>query len=157
LLKKYNKKTSIIVNGLLFGSFHVVNILVGFLNAWIFEIEPEPSLNGFLIIEAFRIVYTTFLGFFLAYLFIKTNSLIPCIITHYLVNAFSSQVSILDYQGNENVIWLHLIFMTVIGFGILPMKLNILIVRASCFAWPQPYDERIKLFDTYLVRKKYKT
>ncbi|NHJ46283.1 MAG: CPBP family intramembrane metalloprotease [Asgard group archaeon] len=156
LLRKYSKKTSIIVNGILFGTFHVVNILVGILNAWIFEIEPEPSLNGFLIIEGFRVLYTTFFGIFLAYLFIKTNSLIPCIITHYLVDAFASQVTIMTYDS-EMVIWIHLIFMTVIGFGMLPMKLNTLIVRASCYAWPQPYDEQVKFFDTYFARKKHKS
>lgn len=156
LLKKYSKRTSIIVNGVLFGTFHVVNILFGILNAIFFEIEPEPSLNGFLVIEAFRVLYTTFFGIFLAYLFIKTNSLIPCIITHYLVDAFSSQVSIMNYY-DDWVIWVHLILITVIGFGILPMKLNTLIVRASCYAWPQPFDEQVKLFDTFLVRKKYRS
>jgi membrane protease YdiL (CAAX protease family) len=155
LLKKYSKKASIIVNGILFGLFHAVNILVGILNALIFEIEPEPSLNGFLIIESFRILYTTFFGIFLAYLFIKTNSLIPCILTHYLVDAFASQVTIIDYGSNELAIWIHLIFITVIGFGILPMIINNLIVRASCYRWPQKFDEQIKFFDTFLARKKH--
>lgn len=149
LMKKYSKKTSIFVNGILFGLFHSLNILTAFMNAFLFEIEPEP---GFWVYTLFQIGYTTFFGIFLAYLFIKTESLIPCILTHYLVNAFSSQVT---NAQNYNP-WIFLIFITVIGFGILPMKLNILIVRASCHTWPQPFDEQVGLFDTFLARKKFR-
>jgi len=160
LLKLYSKKTSIIVNGVIFGTFHLVNILTAILYAWIFEIEPEPSFIGFIILTLFQVLYTTFFGFFLAYLFIKTRSVIPCILTHYLVNAFSSQVT--TSTISDNLIWVFLIFMTVIGFGILPWLLNNLIVSFSCHTWSQPYDEQVSLFDKMLARndsspKKKKT
>jgi len=150
LLRKYSKKTAIIVNGVLFGLFHAVNLLFMLLNAIFFEVEPDRvAMVGTL----FQIVYTMFFGFFLAYLFIKANSLIPCIIAHYLVDALSTLVA-----TDQNVnLWLFWIFATVIGFGMLPAKLNILIVRASCYTWPQPFDEQVKSFDTFLARKQIKS
>ncbi|NHK30864.1 MAG: CPBP family intramembrane metalloprotease [Asgard group archaeon] len=150
LLKKYSKRTSIIVNGILFGLFHLVNFLVVLKDAYLFEIEPVP---GWYVMILFQVLYTTFFGIFLAYLFVKTNSLIPCIITHYLVDAFSTQV------GSATGVnpWIYYTFVIIIGFGILPMKINTLIVRAFCYAWPQPYDEQVKLFDTFLTRKKHKS
>ncbi len=150
LLKIYSERTSIIINGVLFGGFHLVNIFTAFLSLILFGTEFN---NETIIGVLFQVLYTTFLGIFLAYLFIKTNSLIPCIIVHYLVDGFSTLVS---YASNVNV-WIFLMFMTVIGIGILPMKLNILIVRSSCYTWPQPYDEQVKLFDTFLARKKKKS
>ncbi|MBN1329768.1 MAG: CPBP family intramembrane metalloprotease [Candidatus Heimdallarchaeota archaeon] len=150
LLKKYSKKTAIIVNGLLFGLFHAVNLLFMLLNAIFFGVEPDlVAIYGTL----FQIVYTMFFGFFLAYLFIKANSLIPCIIAHYLVDALSTLVA---PDSNVNL-WLFWVFATVIGFGVLPAILNILIVRTSCYAWPQKYDEQVKLFDTFLARKKIRS
>ncbi len=149
LLKKYSKRASIIINGILFGFFHAVNLLFMLLNAIFFEEDLDyVRMIGTL----FQIVYTMFFGFFLAYLFIKTNSLIPCIISHYLVDALSTLVAP-DINVN---LWLFWVFATVIGFGILPAKLNILIVRASCYTWPQPFDEQVKSFDTFLARKNRK-
>lgn len=150
LLKLYSKRISIIINGILFGLFHATNILAALLGAIFFE----SSFTMELIFQIlFQVLYTTFFGIFLAYLFIKANSLIPCIIVHYLADAFSTLV------GNATSVnlWIYLTFATVIGFGILPMKLNILIVRFSCYTWPQPFDEQVKLFDTFLARKKFKS
>ncbi|MGC9779148.1 MAG: CPBP family intramembrane metalloprotease [Candidatus Heimdallarchaeota archaeon] len=149
LLKIYSERTSIFINGILFGAFHLVNIFGAFLGLIVFGTE----FNNEMIFQVlFQVIYTTFFGIFLAYLFIKANSLIPCIIVHYLVDGFSTLVT---SASNVNV-WLFLMFVTVLGIGILPMKLNILIVRSSCYTWPQPFDEKVSLFDTYLARKNHK-
>ncbi|MHA1211852.1 MAG: CPBP family intramembrane glutamic endopeptidase [Candidatus Heimdallarchaeota archaeon] len=155
LLKKYSKRTAIIVNGVLFGLFHVVNLILAFVNAIVFSVSIPEELP---IMVIFQIVYTMFFGFFLAYLFIKANSLIPCIIAHYLVDAFSTLVGVAGYNIyiTDNLLIL-LAYVTVIGFGILPMILNNLLVRVSCYAWPQSFDEQIRLFDTFLARKKYRS
>ena len=72
LLKKYSEKHAIIIDGLLFGLIHFMNILFG---AGLLE-----TLTQF--------AYATILGFFLAYMYIKTESLVSCIITHYLIDVF---------------------------------------------------------------------
>jgi membrane protease YdiL (CAAX protease family) len=150
LLKKYSKRTSIILNGIMFGLFHAVNYLIVIKDAYFFEAEPAP---GWYFAILFQIIYTTFFGIFLAYLFVKSNSLIPCIITHYLVDAFSTQVG---SAINVNP-WIYYSFAIIIGFGIIPMKINTLIVRACCYTWPQPFDEQVKLFDTYMTIKRDKS
>ena len=150
LLKLYSKRTSIILNGIIFGAFHSMNIVTGILNALFFEAE----FNNETIFEIlFQVIYTTFLGIFLAYLFIKSNSLIPCIIVHYLVDAFSTLVGV---AANVNT-WIYLAFMTLFGIGIMSAKINILIVRSSCYTWPQPFDEQVASFDTFLARKSKKS
>ncbi len=71
LLKKYSEKKSIIIDGLLFGSMHLLNIIGG-------------ADVGFTIIQ---MIYATTWGFAFAYMYIKTKSLVPCIIAHYLIDA----------------------------------------------------------------------
>jgi membrane protease YdiL (CAAX protease family) len=70
LLKKYSEKKSIIIDGLLFGGMHFLNVIGG-------------ADVGSTIIQ---MIYATTLGFAFAYTFIKTKSLVPCIIAHYLID-----------------------------------------------------------------------
>ena len=71
LLKKYSEKKAIIINGVLFGFAHVANIFSG------------KDVGATII----QMIYATFWGFAFAYMYIKTESLIPCIIAHYLIDA----------------------------------------------------------------------
>ncbi|MFX1445655.1 MAG: lysostaphin resistance A-like protein [Promethearchaeota archaeon] len=71
LLKKYSEKKAIIIDGLLFGAMHFLNIIGG-------------ADVGSTIVQ---VAYATTLGFAFAYMYIKTESLIPCIIAHYLIDA----------------------------------------------------------------------
>jgi len=71
LLKKYSEKKAIIIDGLLFGGMHFLNIIGG-------------ADVGSTIIQ---VGYATTLGFAFAYMYIKTESLIPCILAHYLIDA----------------------------------------------------------------------
>ena len=77
LLKKYEPKIAILIDGILFGFFHYINLAYG---------ADFISTLG-------QVAFTTFFGITLAYLFIKTKSLIPCIIAHYVNNAFQPLVS----------------------------------------------------------------
>ena len=71
LLKKYSEKKAIIIDGIIFGFAHVVNIFA------------SQDIGSTII----QMIYATFWGFAFAYMYIKTESLIPCIITHYLIDA----------------------------------------------------------------------
>jgi len=147
LLKIYSKQFSIIINGLLFGVFHSVNILSAFIGYLLFG----GSFNQETIIPVlFQVVYTAMLGTFIAYMFVKTKMLLPCIIFHYLIDAFSTLVIL----NSNPAFWAYFCFMTFIGIGFIPMIINILVVRGFSFWLPEPDDEIIPFFDTFLVRKQ---
>ena len=81
MMEKSNVKTAIIVSSLTFGIGHIINLFNG-----------AATIDTFL-----QIIYATSLGFLFALIFYKSKSLIPCIITHSLLNAFSIFNSNNDY------------------------------------------------------------
>jgi membrane protease YdiL (CAAX protease family) len=107
-LKKFSNATAIVLNGVIFGLFHLVNLLGG------------ASLYGTII----QVVYASCLGIALAYLYIKTRSLIPCILIHYLVNS-AGQIFNQGIFPNIFTESLYAIF----GAGIFPMILILLLVK----------------------------
>ena len=88
----------------LFGFFHYINLAYG----------------ADLISTLGQVAFTTFFGITLAYLFIKTKSLIPCIIAHYVNNAFQPLVS-------HNIPLSFYFF--IIFIVLLPMIFNILLIK----------------------------
>ena len=112
LLKKYTTRTAIIINGIAFGLFHGTNLIL------ITIIGADP------LFVFYQMVYATFIGFALAYMYIKTESLLPCIITHYLLDSVGQ--IFLNVQINDPVLW----GVFLIGFlGIIPTALIILFVK----------------------------
>ncbi|MBD3342917.1 MAG: CPBP family intramembrane metalloprotease [Candidatus Lokiarchaeota archaeon] len=107
LLKKYSKRTSIIIDGVLFGLIHLMNLLFG----------------ADLLSTVVQIVYATILGFFLAYMYVKTESIVSCVITHYLIDVFGqmfiiSGMSILTY------------FVIIVGLVVsIPVMINSYLVK----------------------------
>ena len=83
LLKKYSEKKSIIIDGLLFGCMHFLNILGG----------------ADIVSTIIQVFYATSLGFAFAYMYIKTESLVPCIIAHYLIDAVNLLFLTLDIRN----------------------------------------------------------
>ena len=81
MMEKSNVKTAIIVSSLTFGIGQIINLFNG-----------AATIDTFL-----QIIYATSLGFLFALIFYKSKSLIPCIITHSLLNAFSIFNSNDDY------------------------------------------------------------
>ncbi len=104
LLKKCEPKVAILIDGILFGFFHYINLLYG--------------ANFFSTVG--QVAFTTFFGITLAYLFIKTRSLIPCIIAHYVSNAFQPLVS-------HNIPLSPLFF--IIFIALLPMIFSLLLTK----------------------------
>jgi membrane protease YdiL (CAAX protease family) len=70
-MTKLKSKTSIFISSLLFGLSHSVNVLFG----------------QNIIITLAQLGFAFFLGILLAYIVLKTNSLIPAILAHYLLDA----------------------------------------------------------------------
>ena len=73
MMAKTNIKSAIIVSALTFGVGHIVNLLNG--------AELIPTLM--------QICYATAIGYLFVIIFHKIGSLVPCIITHCLVNSLS--------------------------------------------------------------------
>lgn len=71
---KTNLTTAVIVSSLTFGAGHIVNLLLG-----------EPVFE-----TALQLVYASAIGFFFTAVFLRTGSLLPCIVSHILVNATSA-------------------------------------------------------------------
>ena len=73
MMAKDNIKSAIIVSSITFGIGHIVNLLNG--------ADLIPTLM--------QICYAVSIGYLLVTIFYKSKSLIPCIITHSLINALS--------------------------------------------------------------------
>lgn len=73
MMAKNGVKSAIIVSSLTFGIGHIVNLLNG----------------AALIPTLMQICYATAIGYLFVIIFHKSNSLVPCIITHCLVNSLS--------------------------------------------------------------------
>ena len=73
MMEKNNVKSVVAVSALTFGIGHIVNLLNG--------AELIPTLM--------QICYATAIGYLFVIIFRKSTSLIPCIITHCLVNSLS--------------------------------------------------------------------
>lgn len=84
MMEKENVKRAIIVSAITFGIGHIVNLLNG--------AELIPTL--------IQICYAIALGYLFVTIFYKSKSLIPCIITHILINSlaiFNSENSVTTY------------------------------------------------------------
>ncbi|MBI9044665.1 MAG: CPBP family intramembrane metalloprotease [Anaerolineaceae bacterium] len=71
-MRKYSKRNTIIITALGFGLLHFVNLIFG----------GEPSF------VVRQVIFGTSLGFFYGFLVLRTNSLLPAMIFHFLVNMF---------------------------------------------------------------------
>jgi membrane protease YdiL (CAAX protease family) len=80
LLKKYKLTPAIIINGVIFGLIHSFNVIT----VLVLGINPLSVL--------FQVIYAAFLGFAFAYIFVKSGSLIPGIILHYLVDSVGRMI-----------------------------------------------------------------
>jgi membrane protease YdiL (CAAX protease family) len=110
--KRYKKTTVILLNGVLFGLFHFTN-----------------ALGGNFMMVVFQVIYASCLGISFAYMFFKTRSLLPCIITHYLVDSLGQIFftnTLLLFPIN---ITLNLALFLILGIGVLPLILNVIMVK----------------------------
>ncbi|MFW9968981.1 MAG: CPBP family intramembrane glutamic endopeptidase [Candidatus Odinarchaeota archaeon] len=106
-LRKYSKISVVFFNGILFGLYHFVNILFG------------QEIYTTLI----QVIFACLLGISLAYIYIKTYSLLACIILHYLIDAVGRIVQTFTFPNILNSV-LFVIF----GLGVVPMIFIVLFV-----------------------------
>ncbi|MBO5928976.1 MAG: CPBP family intramembrane metalloprotease, partial [Clostridia bacterium] len=95
MMAKNDVKSAIIVCALTFGIGHIVNLLNG----------------AALIPTLMQICYATAIGYLFVIIFHKSKSLVPCIITHCLVNS----LSVFNVENNLSL-YIAPVFLTIIPF-----------------------------------------
>jgi membrane protease YdiL (CAAX protease family) len=118
-MKKYSVKKSILITALGFGIFHIINLLGG--------VEPDFVIR--------QVILSSFVGFFYGYLVLRSDSLMPAMLIHYLVNMFIGSFT--------NYFQLYAPLGTQILYSLvnLPIAVTLLIlwVRYFCKRWiPEP-------------------
>lgn len=99
-MAKDNLKTAVVVSSLTFGIGHIINLL-----------------NGAEIVSTFcQIVGAVGFGFMCVMIFIKSKSLLPCIITHSVFNMFS--VFTPETEILTTIIVSAIIFIITVGYGV---------------------------------------
>ena len=74
----------------------------------------------------------------LAYLFTKTENLIPCIVIHYLINIITLIISVSFVNDAFYIIY------SIVFVGILPWIINILIVKYTFEYWDKEEKQPVK-------------
>ncbi len=132
LLKMYSEKKTVIINGVMFGLFHLVNLV-----NIIFYIGNHEAVMIVMYRTLFQVVYTIAIGLFLAYMFSKTKSLLPVIMFHYLLDGFANfLVIVLDTNPIT-----HQALQTVLGIGIVPCAVCFAVVWFVYKKWPKEVEE----------------
>ncbi|MFW9999229.1 MAG: type II CAAX prenyl endopeptidase Rce1 family protein [Candidatus Hodarchaeota archaeon] len=116
LLKKHQLRTSLIISSVMFGFAHTFNLITYTL----IGIDPINAL----ISVSFQVIYATLLGFAFGYMYIKTNSLLPSIILHYLIDS-AGQIFFNTFISD---IFLTSVFL-ICFLGLIPAILIILFVK----------------------------
>jgi len=112
LSKRYSQRSAIILNGVIFGLFHLLNLIMMIL------------IGAPIILTFIQVIYASCLGFLFAYIYVKTESLLPSIIIHYLIDSVGNLF--LNFHF-DNII--SVILFLVIGIGVLPLVFNFFIVK----------------------------
>ena len=116
-LSKYSERDSIIYSSVGFGVFHLINLVLGFDFVWVIG----------------NVIWAFILGLFYGYAVIKTRSLLPPMIVHYLGNVFIS--SLTSYIQTNASTEIQALYGVVLTFGVIPVTLMILWTRFFSSRW----------------------
>jgi len=116
-LRVYNQPKAILFSALCFGLWHILSALDGHPPIW----------------TAGQVVWAAILGIFYAYVTLKTGSLLPAMMVHYLGNLFVSATN--AYIQNNASIQAEVVYGIVFTLGIIPTILMILWTRLFT-RWP---------------------
>lgn len=116
-LSKYSERKSIIFSSLGFGLMHLLNLTNGADLVWVMG----------------QVVWAFTIGFFYGYIFVRTRSLLPPMIVHYLGNVFIS--SLVGYIRTRGSIEIQVLYGMIFSLGIVPTTLMILWTRFFSSRW----------------------
>ena len=107
-MEKNNVKSAIIVSSITFGFGHIINLFSSGLNTII------PNIC--------QVFYATAVGFLFVIMFYKGGSLIACILTHSLVNAFSVFQNTSALTNKIEIIISVVIIVVAVSYSLIPLK-----------------------------------
>ncbi|MGB2963649.1 MAG: type II CAAX endopeptidase family protein [Anaerolineales bacterium] len=116
-LGKYSERKSIIFSSIGFSLMHLLNLTNGRELEWVLG----------------QLVWSFILGLFYGYVFVRTKSLWPSMMVHYLSNLTISTLS--GYVINRADVPVEILYQIVFSFGILPTVLMILWTRYFSKRW----------------------
>jgi len=102
-LRKYSVKKAVAFSAIMFGLGHLLNL-----------VNPEPKIWA-VGMALWAIPY----GIFYGYLFIKSNSLLPCILVHYLANMFIGSVG--AYRDHSAPIEIQVVMIILLSIATMPL------------------------------------
>ena len=116
-LRVYDQRKSIIFSALIFGALHIFNVLNGLPPIWVIG----------------NIVGAAITGLFYGYVTLKTDSLLPAMIVHYLANLFVAAInSYVQANASASAAAVYGVLFT---FGIIPTILMIFWTRFFTRRW----------------------
>ncbi len=121
-LRRHSAWKAIVISAIAFGCVHFLNFLSGREMAWV----------------AGQVAWASIYGLFYGYLVVRTGSLLPAMIVHYLGNAFMG--SLTGYVQELASPEIQAVYGVVFWFGLIPTTLLILWVRL--FAAKSPFPRR---------------
>lgn len=117
-LASYSKRRSVIISAAAFAVLHLLNLLSGREAVWVLG----------------QVGWAFLMGLFYGYLFLRTKSLIPPMLVHYLSNAFVG--SLAGYMQNLASTEVQVLYGVTFSFGVVPVTLMLLWVRFYTGRWP---------------------
>ncbi len=116
-LNKYSEHKSIVFSSLGFGFTHVLNLLNGADLVWVMG----------------QVVWAFTIGLFYGYVFVRTRSLLPPMIVHYLGNVFIS--SLVGYIQTRASIEVQVLYGVILSLGVVPTTLMTLWTKFFNSKW----------------------
>ena len=117
-LRFYDQPKAILFSALGFGLMHILTLLEGRPPVW----------------TAGQVVWAAILGLFYGYVTIKTGSLLPAMLVHYLGNLFISAIN--AYIQNNAPVSVQAAYGVVFTLGLIPTVLMVLWTRLFTTWWP---------------------
>jgi membrane protease YdiL (CAAX protease family) len=122
-LSQYSDRKSIIFSSLGFGLMHLLNLAMGRELVWVLG----------------QVVWAFTIGLFYGYVFVRTQSLLPSMIVHYLSNVFI--YSLTGYMQNRASIEMQALFGVLFSLGIIPVTFMILWAKFYISRWLPKVDQ----------------
>jgi membrane protease YdiL (CAAX protease family) len=116
-LSKYSDRKSIIFASIGFGLMHALNLVMGRELVWVMG----------------QVVWAFTIGLFYGYVFVRTRSLLPSMIVHYLGNVFIG--SLTGYMQSRASIEIQALYGVIFSLGVVPTTLMILWTRFFLSRW----------------------
>ena len=116
-LNKYSGRKAIIFSSIGFGLMHLLNLANGRELIWVLG----------------QVLWTFLIALFYGYVFVRTGSLLPSMIVHYLSNAFIG--SLTGYIQVRASLEIQALYGVILSHGILPTTLMILWARFFMMKW----------------------